>query len=125
MCVCSCVCGGANKKLKNYQKQTLPLVFVFASPRVVREEERPTHFFKKKNSFALPLSLSRDRGVGAPGLHDVDERRQIEAERLGGGPRCLERGRAGHGGPAEEPQTRPVDVQESLRPFAARAARAV
>ena len=83
---------------------------------------------KKKNSLSLffyPPFLRRDSRVGAPGLLHVDQRRQVEPDRLGGRPRGLDDGGAGHGLPREDPEPGAVDVQERLRPLAARAAGAV
>lgn len=77
---------------------------------------------KKKKLLYLS---SRDGRVGAPCLHHIHQGRQVESERFRGVPRGVDRGRARHGLPREDPQPRAVDVQERLRPVAARAARAV
>ena len=89
------------------------------------ESSRDHFFFQKKTLLSLSLSSRRHRRVGAPCLRHVDQRRQVEPERLGRRPRRLDGGGARHGLPREDPQPGTINVEKGLRPVAAGPARAV
>ena len=89
------------------------------------DSSRDHFFFQKKTLLSLSLSSRRHRRVGAPCLRHVDQRRQVEPERLGRRPRRLDGGGARHGLPREDPQPGTINVEKGLRPVAAGPARAV